>query len=330
MSDNEQLLAIENLRTHFFTKTGVVKAVDDISFAVSKGEVLGLVGESGSGKSVTGFSMLGLVDPPGRIAGGRILFRGRDLVTMSDDDLRDIRGKQISMIFQDPMMTLNPVLRIDTQMIEAITAHEKVDRRIARERSRDALNLVGIASPDERLKAYPHQLSGGMRQRVSIAIALLNRPDLIIADEPTTALDVTIQSQILYEVKKLCRETGTALIWITHDLTVVAGLADNICVMYAGRIVEQGNISDVLDRPLHPYTNGLIGSVPSRNKRGSDLYQIPGMTPSLLNLPEGCAFRERCPRADNDCMKSPEITNNIEGRHIRCFHPFVESVHEKQ
>jgi len=324
MSSTEQLLAIENLRTHFFTKNGVVKAVDDVSFEVNKGEVLGLVGESGSGKSVTGFSMLGLVDPPGRIAGGRILFHGRNIVSMSEDGLRDMRGKHIAMIFQDPMMTLNPVLRIDTQMIEAIAAHEKVDRRIARERSRDALGLVGIASPDERLKAYPHQLSGGMRQRVSIAIALLNKPDLIIADEPTTALDVTIQSQILYEVKKLCRETGTALIWITHDLTVVAGLADHICVMYAGRIVEQGDISDVLDRPLHPYTCGLIGSVPSRNRRGRALYQIPGMTPSLLNLPEGCAFRQRCPQADNACLKSPGITSNIDGRHIRCFHPFVE------
>ncbi len=323
MSDKEQLLVIENLRTHFFTKIGVVKAVDDISFSVNKGEVLGLVGESGSGKSVTGFSMLGLVDPPGRITGGKILFNGQDIVSLSDDGLRALRGKNIAMIFQDPMMTLNPVLRIDTQMIEAITAHEKVARRIARERSRDALSLVGIASPDERLKAYPHQLSGGMRQRVSIAIALLNKPDLIIADEPTTALDVTIQSQILYEIKKLCRETGTALIWITHDLTVVAGLADHICVMYAGRIVEQGKISDVLDHPLHPYTRGLIGSVPSRNKRGSALYQIPGMTPSLLNLPEGCAFRQRCPRADNDCLVCPEITSEIEGRHLRCFHPHV-------
>jgi len=324
MSHTGQLLAIENLCTHFFTKSGVVKAVDDVSFTINKGEILGLVGESGSGKSVTGFSMLGLVDPPGRVVSGRIQFHNRDIVTMSDKDLQDLRGKHIAMIFQDPMMTLNPVLRIDTQMIEAISAHEKIDRKIARERSRDALGLVGIASPDERLKTYPHQLSGGMRQRVSIAIALLNKPDLIIADEPTTALDVTIQSQILYEVKKLCRETGTALIWITHDLTVVAGLADHICVMYAGRIVEQGSISDVLDRPLHPYTCGLIGSVPSRNKRGRALYQIPGMTPSLLNLPEGCAFRQRCPQADNACLKCPEITNNIDGRHIRCFHPFVE------
>jgi peptide/nickel transport system ATP-binding protein len=323
MSDASEILVIENLHTHFFMKSGVVKAVDDVSFTVNKGEVLGLVGESGSGKSVTGFSILGLVDPPGRLVSGRILFHGRDIVSLSEDRWRALRGSRIAMIFQDPMMTLNPVLRIDTQMIEAILAHEKVDRQTARRRARDTLGLVGIASPDERLRAYPHQFSGGMRQRVAIAIALLNKPDLIIADEPTTALDVTIQSQILYEAQRLCRETGTALIWITHDLTVVAGLADQISVMYAGRIVEQGGIDDVLDRPLHPYSSGLIDSVPSRNKRGEVLYQIPGMTPSLLNLPEGCAFRERCPRADNACLTAPEITSPMPGRRIRCFHPLL-------
>ena len=195
------------------------------------------------------------------------------------------------MIFQDPMMTLNPVLRIDTQMIEAIRAHEKVSKEIARQRARDALGQVGIASPDERLRAYPHQFSGGMRQRVAIAIALLNKPDLIVADEPTTALDVTIQGQILYEVQKLCSQTGTALIWITHDLSVVAGLADQICVMYAGKIVESGEVNAVLDNPMHPYTHGLITSVPSKNKRGAPLSQIPGMAPSLLSLPKGARLR---------------------------------------
>ena len=323
MSDAPEILAIANLHTHFFMKSGVVKAVDDVSFTVNRGEVLGLVGESGSGKSVTGFSILGLVDPPGRIVSGQILFRGQDIVSLPEHRWRALRGSRIAMIFQDPMMTLNPVLRIDTQMIEAILAHDKVDRQTARRRARDALGLVGIASPDERLRAYPHQFSGGMRQRVAIAIALLNKPDLIIADEPTTALDVTIQSQILYEAQRLCRETGTALIWITHDLTVVAGLADHICVMYAGRIVEAGNIDDVLDRPLHPYSSGLIGSVPSRNKRGETLYQIPGMTPSLLNLPEGCAYRERCPRADKACLTAPEITCPLPGRRIRCVHPLL-------
>jgi peptide/nickel transport system ATP-binding protein len=219
-------------------------------------------------------------------------------------------------------MTLNPVLRIDTQMIEAIRAHNKrLGKKEARSRARNALSQVGISSPDERLMGYPHQFSGGMRQRVAIAIALLNKPDVIIADEPTTALDVTIQAQILYEAQKLCRETGTALIWITHDLTVVAGLADRISVMYAGKIVEQGTVDEVIDQPLHPYTRGLIGSVPSRNRRGSPLYQIPGMTPSLIHLPAGCAFRERCPRADTLCLENVEMTSPEPGRWVRCFHP---------
>jgi len=221
-------------------------------------------------------------------------------------------------------MTLNPVLRIDTQMIETVLAHERVSRVEARARARDALGMVGIPSPDERLVSYPHQFSGGMRQRVAIAIALLHRPDLIIADEPTTALDVTIQAQILAEVQKLAREVGTALIWITHDLSVIAGLADDIAVMYAGRIVETGRVEAVLDRPLHPYTHGLIGSVPSRNARGSRLRQIPGMTPSLLNLPVGCAFRSRCPRADAMCAQDPPDSHPVEGRTLRCFHPQLE------
>ncbi len=324
MSQSDITLKVEDLHTYFFTREGVVKAVNGISFDVKKGEIVGLVGESGSGKSVTGFSIMGLIDPPGRIAGGRIFFNGTDLVTLPEEQMRDIRGKKIALIFQDPMMTLNPVLRIDTQMIEAILAHEKISKKEARQRSRDALGQVGIPSPDERLKSYPHQFSGGMRQRVAIAIALLNKPDLIIADEPTTALDVTIQAQILFEAQKLCRETGTAMIWITHDLTVVAGLASRICVMYAGRIVEKGDIDEVLDDPRHPYTYGLIGSVPSRNKRGIPLYQIPGMTPSLLKLGPGCAFRERCSRADEACLVMPEPQHPQPGREVHCFHPHGE------
>ncbi|MFN6999139.1 MAG: ABC transporter ATP-binding protein, partial [Elioraea tepidiphila] len=252
-------LEVRGLRTHFFTRAGVVKAVDDVSFSVGRGRVLGLVGESGSGKSVTGFSIIGLVDAPGRIVAGEILFQGRDLTRLSEEEMRQLRGNRIAMIFQDPMMTLNPVLRIDTQMIETVQAHAKVSREEARSRARDALGMVGIPSPEERLASYPHQFSGGMRQRVAIAIALLHRPDLIIADEPTTALDVTIQGQILAEVQKLAAETGTSLIWITHDLSVVAGLADEIAVMYAGKVVEHGEVSAVLDSPLHPYTAGLIG-----------------------------------------------------------------------
>ena len=318
-------LEVVDLQTHFFTKAGIVKAVDGVSFSVGKGEVLGLVGESGSGKSVTGFSVLGLVDPPGRVVGGSVRFKGQELLNMNDEAFRRLRGSRIAMIFQDPMMTLNPVLRIDTQMVEAIEAHERITRRAAIDRAREALVSVGIASPDERLRAYPHQFSGGMRQRVAIAIALLNRPDLIIADEPTTALDVTIQAQILHEAQKLCRNTGSAMIWITHDLTVVAGLADRICVMYAGRDVEQGSVDEVLDTPLHPYTDGLIGSVPSRNRRGNRLRQIRGMTPLLLNLPPGCAFRTRCDHATDACVTEPALSYPSPGRSTRCWHPIANA-----
>jgi peptide/nickel transport system ATP-binding protein len=319
-------LEVRDLRTHFFTRAGVVKAVDGVSFAVGRGQVLGLVGESGSGKSVTGFSIIGLVDPPGRVVGGQILFKGQDLAKLSEEEMRRLRGNRIAMIFQDPMMTLNPVLRVDTQMIETVLAHEKIGAAEARARCRDALGIVGIPSPEERLKSYPHQFSGGMRQRVAIAIALLHKPDLIVADEPTTALDVTIQGQILAEVQKLCAETGTSLIWITHDLSVIAGLADEIAVMYAGRVVEDGPVSQVLDAPLHPYTVGLIGGVPSRNRRGEPLRQIPGMTPSLLSLPPGCAFRSRCARADDVCLRDPELASWREHQRARCIRPHLEAL----
>jgi len=321
---SEAVLTVEGLRTHFFTKAGVVKAVDDVSFSVGRGEVLGLVGESGSGKSMTGYSLMGLIDPPGRIVEGRIVLDGVDLRALNSEGMRNMRGNRIAMIFQDPMMTLNPVLRIDVQMIEAILAHDDVSRESARARARETLVKVGIPSPDERLEAYPHQFSGGMRQRVAIAIALLNNPDLIIADEPTTALDVTIQGQILYEMQKLTRETGTALIWITHDLSVIAGLADRVSVMYAGRIVEQGTCEEVLGRPAHPYTQGLLDSVPSNNERGQRLRQIPGMTPSLLDLPPGCPFRERCAYANGECLESPAMRPVGSGaQSVRCFHPLI-------
>ncbi len=317
------VFAVANLKTYFHTKAGVVKAVDDVSFAVDAGKVLGLVGESGSGKSVAAFSVMGLVDPPGRIMGGRVLLEGHNLLDRTDDAMRRLRGDRIAMIFQDPMMTLNPVLRVDTQMMETVLAHRPVSRANARDLARAALGRVGIPAPDERLRAYPHQLSGGMRQRVAIAIALLNNPRVIIADEPTTALDVTIQAQILYEVQKLARETGTAMVWITHDLSVIAGIADTVCVMYAGRIVESGPTAEVLDRPLHPYTAGLIASIPSRNRRGHPLAQIPGMTPSLLRLRPGCAFRDRCAHADGACGVAPEITQPAGERTLRCCHPLT-------
>jgi peptide/nickel transport system ATP-binding protein len=321
---SEPLLEIDDLKTWFFTKSGIVKAVDGVTFSLKKGEILGLVGESGSGKSMTGFSILGLIDPPGRVAGGSIRFRGEDLVGASEDRMRALRGKEISMIFQDPMMTLNPVLRIDTQMKEAVLAHETLSDKAARQRCIEALTRVGIPSPEERLESYPHQFSGGMRQRVAIAIALLHSPDLIIADEPTTALDVTIQAQILYEVQKLCADTGTALIWITHDLALVSGLADRIAVMYAGRIVEEGDVADVVKRPLHPYTRGLLDSVPSHNVRGQRLRQIPGMTPSPLALPEGCKFRPRCFRAGEKCPTEPPMGDLAPGHSARCWYPLPD------
>ncbi len=319
--DEAPTLAVDGLATHFFTKAGVVKAVDSVSLHVNAGEILGLVGESGSGKSITGFSIIGLIDPPGRIVEGSIRYKGRELTTARDEELRALRGDRIAMIFQDPMMTLNPVLRIDTQMIETVRVHHRVSRGEALERARAALAEVGIPSPESRLKNYPHELSGGMRQRVAIAIAFINKPDLIIADEPTTALDVTIQAQILAEAQALCARTGTAMIWITHDLAVVSSLADRLAVMYAGRIVETGRTADVVTTPRHPYTRGLINSVPSHNARGSRLAQIPGMTPSLINLPRGCAFRTRCPQAIEACFEPPPIREIEPGREIRCFNP---------
>jgi peptide/nickel transport system ATP-binding protein len=318
------LLSVSGLRTHFFTRAGVVKAVDDVSFEVARGEVLGLVGESGSGKSMTGHSIMGLVDPPGRVVSGNIMLDGLHISALPAEEMRELRGNRVAMIFQDPMMTLNPVLRIDTQMTEAILAHEHVSHGEALARAQEALGRVGIASPRERLRGYPHQLSGGMRQRVAIAIAMLNKPDLIIADEPTTALDVTIQGQILYEMQKLTRESGASLIWITHDLSVIAGLADRVCVMYAGKIVEQGTTAEVLGAPGHPYTRGLLDSVPGNAPAREKLKQIPGMTPSLLDLPAGCPFRTRCAYATPECEQTPETRPiGAGGRTLRCFHPLA-------
>ncbi len=317
-------LEVRNLQTRFHTRAGVLPVVDGVSFTLGRGKVLGLVGESGSGKSVTGFSIMGLVDPPGEVEGGQVLFQGRELTQLPATERRELRGNRIAMIFQDPMATLNPVLRVDTQMIEAVKAHKRVSTEEARRHARDTLGLMGIPSPEERLRAYPHQLSGGMRQRVAIAIAMLHGPDLIIADEPTTALDVTIQAQILSEVQKLVRDTGTSLIWISHDLSVVASLADEIAVMYAGRIVEHGTVADVLDHPQHPYTRGLIDSLPSANERGARLRQIPGMTPSLLDMPAGCAFAPRCPHGDAACETRPGVSrprHDAPWHEVRCFHP---------
>ncbi|MGB3290530.1 MAG: ABC transporter ATP-binding protein [Burkholderiaceae bacterium] len=322
---DDLLLDVQGLRTWFHTRDGVVKAVDGVSLQLRAGEILGLVGESGSGKSITGFSLMKLVEYPGRIQAERMRFNGRNLLELTDEEYRQLRGRDMAMIFQDPMMTLNPVLRVDTQMVEAIRAHERVSRKAARDRAIQVLGMVGIPSPEERLLVYPHHLSGGMRQRIAIAIALLNAPKLIIADEPTTALDVTIQGQILYEVQKLCREMGTALIWITHDLAVVSGLADRLAVMYAGRIVETGATRDIVHAAQHPYTHGLISSIPSVSTRGHELFQIPGSTPSLLNLPAGCPFRSRCYRATEQCANDPAMEEVTPGQWASCWHKGVRT-----
>lgn len=315
------VLRVEDLCVTFDTRRGLLKAVDHVGFSLDRGVCLGLVGESGSGKSVTGLAVLGLANAPGCTVTGSIKLDGQELVGMNEESLRSLRGKRIAMIFQDPMTTLNPVLRIDTQIIEAIRAHERMSERAANARAREALARVGIPSPAERLTNYPHQFSGGMRQRIAIAIALLHKPSVLIADEPTTALDVTIQAQVLSEVQMLAEEFGTSMIWITHDLSVVAGLADEIAVMYAGRLVETGRVADVLERPLHPYTDGLIGCVPASNQRGRRVAQISGMMPTMTERPAGCAFAPRCRRVSDACRQDPPLFCLPEGRFHRCFHP---------
>jgi peptide/nickel transport system ATP-binding protein len=314
------LLAVRDLATHFFTRAGIVKAVNGVSFSLRTGQVLGLVGESGSGKSVTGYSILGLVDPPGRIVGGSVEFEGRDLSKLSPEEMREIRGRRISMVFQDATATLNPVLTVGDQMLLAVQAHETLSNRAARALMTETLARVGIPDPASRIKAYPHQLSGGMRQRVAIAIALLHRPALIIADEPTTALDVSVQAQIIHEMRELVRRSDTAMIWITHDLATVSSLADDIMVMYAGNMVEAGPTRAILKNPRHPYTRGLLDSVPSRNPRGQDLPQIPGSTPSLLRLGGGCPFAPRCAFSTEACAVAPESVSDG-SRALRCHHP---------
>ena len=321
------VLDVRDLRTEFFTAAGTVRAVDDVSFSLAEGEIIGLVGESGSGKSVTGFSLLGLIDAPGKITGGSVKLNGSELVGMSRADLRRRRGREIAMIFQDPIATLNPLLTIGQQMGLALSAHERLSPKASEDRCTQALERVGIPSARARLKSYPHEFSGGMRQRVAIAIALLHRPKVIVADEPTTALDVSIQAQIVTEMKMLAREFGVAMIWISHDLAVVSGIASRILVMYAGRIVETGSAAEVLRNPIHPYTRGLLDSMPHATRPGEMLRQIPGSMPSMLSLPKGCAFAPRCARADAACTTVPALVQR-DGRSWRCVHPLSQPIPE--
>ncbi|RVT86945.1 ABC transporter ATP-binding protein [Rhodobacteraceae bacterium CCMM004] len=318
----EALLQVEGLRTHFHTFSGTVRAVDGVSFAVGRGEIMGLVGESGGGKSVVGFSLLGLIDPPGRIEGGTIRFDGEDLTAAGEARMRRIRGREIAMVFQDPMTSLNPLHTVGRQMDEVLRLHTDLDAAARRARSVEMLESVGISRAAERLSAYPHQFSGGMRQRVVIAIALLASPRLIVADEPTTALDVTIQSQILKLMRRQIRERGASMILITHDLAVVAEMADHITVLYCGKVVERGPADTVLRRPAHPYTRGLIDSIPNPALRKERLNQIPGMVPDIRNLPVGCNFRDRCPRATALCAEvEPALQDRGSGQWAACHHP---------
>ncbi|MDD4730689.1 MAG: ABC transporter ATP-binding protein [Desulfovibrio sp.] len=316
----QPLLEVKNLCVEFAMRSQVLRALRDVSFTIGKGERLGLVGESGAGKTLTGFSILNLISKPGYISGGSILFEGRDLAELTIEQIRDIRGNRISMIFQDPMMTLNPVLTIRTQMVETIKAHQKISDKEAEKIALDKLQRVYIPSPEKRLDQYPHELSGGMRQRIVIAISLLTNPGLIIADEPTTALDVTIQAEIMDLLLELCRDEDMGLLLITHDLAVVSEVTQKIAVMYAGRIVEMGPTRDVVDHPEHPYTRGLIAALPQSCDQGQRLLQIPGIMPSLANLPSGCSFHPRCELCQDICKREvPVLETKASGRHVACF-----------
>jgi oligopeptide transport system ATP-binding protein len=320
----ETLLEVKNLQTHFYTRSGVAKAVEDVSFTLNESETLGLVGESGCGKSVTSLSIMRLITPPGKIVGGEILYKGDDVLDMDQEDLYKLRGGQIAMIFQDPMTSLNPVLPIGFQIAEAVKAHLKMDDTSAMNRAAEMLDRVRIPEARRRLKDYPHQFSGGMRQRVMIAIALSCNPQILIADEPTTALDVTIQAQVLDLMKGLATEFRTATLLITHDLGVVAGTCDRVCVMYAGRIVETAPTAAIFKTPAHPYTQALLAAVPRPDQqRGERLAAIGGQPPNLVNLPPGCPFAPRCRKAQPRCRQELPLLENVgPNQRAACFYPY--------
>ncbi len=318
---DQPLLEVRNLKVSFRTEDGVVKAVGGVSFTLSEGETLGIVGESGSGKSVTMMSVMRLIFDPNARFEGEVIYKGKDLMTLSRDQMRKIRGAEIAMIFQDPMTSLNPVYRVGWQISEQIREHEQISKRAAHNRAIELLGAVGIPHPRERVDDYPHHFSGGMRQRVMIAMALSCSPDLLIADEPTTALDVTIQAQILNLIKKLKEDFGSAVILITHDMGVVADIADRVAVMYAGRVVEQGSKRDLFYDAQHPYTWGLLGSIARLDRpRPRRLTAIQGLPPSLISLPGGCAFGPRCPHRWEKCDEVPELTDKVGGGHLDACH----------
>lgn len=317
---SEKILQVKGLKTYFYTEDGVVPAVDGVDFEVAMGETLGIVGESGCGKSVTSLSVMRLIpSPPGKIVEGEIIFKGKNLVALSEEDMRKIRGNDISMIFQEPMTSLNPVYTIGDQISEVLRLHQGMNKEEALKKSVEMLSLVGIPSPEQRVHEYPHQLSGGMRQRVMIAMALACNPELLIADEPTTALDVTIQAQILELMKELKEKLGTAIMLITHDLGVIAEVAENVLVMYAGKVVEYADVKSIFKDPKHPYTKGLLNSIPKLNESREKLDTIEGVVPSPYNMPEGCRFHPRCKEAREICRcKAPELVE-YQGHKVRCF-----------
>lgn len=318
--NNESLLAVNDLKTYFHTEKGVVRAVDGISFDIKKGETVAIVGESGCGKSVTSLSIMDLLTPPGKIAGGEILFEGKDITKYSEKQMHNLRGNEISMIFQEPLTSLNPVLTIGNQISEAILLHQKVTKKEAKQLSIEMLKRVGIPRADQVYGSYPYSLSGGMRQRVMIAIALSCNPKLLIADEPTTALDVTIQAQILYLLKEISREFDTAIIIITHDLGVVAELVDRVIVMYAGQIVEDSDVFTLFKNPKHPYTQGLLNSTPRIHELRDELLSIEGTVPTPFEMPKGCRFHPRCPHAMDICITNePQISETNTGERVRCW-----------
>jgi oligopeptide/dipeptide ABC transporter ATP-binding protein len=318
-ADGGELLAVDGLRTHFFTQDGVVKAVDGISFAIRHGETLGVVGESGCGKSITALSVMRLIERPGKIVEGTIRLAGRDLLAFSDEEMRDVRGNAISMIFQEPMTSLNPVYTCGDQISETVSLHEGIPRREASDRAIEMLGQVGIPDAKRRAREFPHQLSGGMRQRVMIAMALSTNPELLIADEPTTALDVTIQAQILELMKALRERNRMAIMLITHDLGVIAEMADHVVVMYAGKIVEAADVNTVFERPHHPYAKGLLASLPRMGERRKRLEVIQGVVPNPLNLPTGCLFKRRCRYAMPVCDTPPPLQEIEIGHLSRCW-----------
>ncbi|MCP4564903.1 MAG: ABC transporter ATP-binding protein [Bosea sp.] len=315
---SETVLSVQDLTVEFVTRRGTLRALDKISFDIARGEVLGVVGESGAGKSVTGSAIIGLIDPPGRIADGKVVLSGERVDHLPPEQMRRVRGKRIGMIFQDPLTSLNPLYRVGEQLIETIQTHTDLNAADARKRAIALLDEVGIPAPERRIDGYPHEFSGGMRQRVVIALALCAEPEFIIADEPTTALDVSVQAQIIGLIKRLCKERGTSVMLVTHDMGVIAETADRVAVMYAGRVAEIGPVREVIKQPLHPYTQGLMGAIPSIEGDAERLVQIPGAMPRLSNIPKGCAFNPRCSKVFDRCrIDRPELID-VGGHQVAC------------